>query len=346
MVEKFNVSWIVLTYKCNNNCKWCYASSNGSRNEELEKDRVPGVLDLLKEIGIKRTILIGGEPTIYKNLEYVLDEHNKRGIETGFVTNGRMLHKKSFSKLLGKKGLKDITVSIEGYDAKSHDSITNSNGSYDQAIKGIKNASSEGIRVSTNTVISDSNKEELEKIVDSILVMPVEKIGFNICGPCLTSEDKRMNVINPYEAAKSFERVYKKYSEKIKMRLVTPVPLCFFEEDTRENFKSKQISSGGPCQLSHGRNFVVDCNGDINPCTHLSGFPLGNIFDNGKVISKEEFLKNYNSEEGIAYKLRQKMSRNASTKCNEENCKEPCSGGCPLFWAVYNPQKEIKGTKA
>ena len=37
------------------------------------------------------------------------------------------------------------------------------------------------------------------------------------------------------------------------------------------------------------------------------------------------------------------MRKNASSKCNEEKCNEPCSGGCPLFWMIFNPEKEIKG---
>ena len=37
------------------------------------------------------------------------------------------------------------------------------------------------------------------------------------------------------------------------------------------------------------------------------------------------------------------MYRNASSKCDEPNCNEPCSGGCPLFWYSFDPEKEIKG---
>ncbi len=345
MINKFNAVWLAVTYDCQNKCKWCYASSNmeAYRGRNLPQEKIAPTLDLLKELGVSRTTLIGGEPTIYKFLPTLLEEHQKRGIKAGLVTNGRRLKDKEFSGMIKKLGIESLTVSIEGYDSKSQDSLTQSPGSYEQAMEGIYVASSKGINVSTNTVISKSSVDNLEKIVDSLIDTPVKSLSFNVCGPCLTSEDNP-EIINPSLAAKRFEEIYKYTKAKGKVaRLVTPIPLCFFEEEIRTELASQKLIYGGPCQLAHGHNFVIDYNGDLIPCTHMSGFPMENIFTKEGVLSSEKFIERYNSPKGIPFQFRQKLNRTASEKCDSPNCNQPCSGGCPLIWKGFDPDKEIRG---
>lgn len=83
----------------------------------------------------------------------------------------------------------------------------------------------------------------------------------------------------------------------------------------------------------------MDYNGDIVPCTHLTGLALFNIFDKNRVITYDEFIKRYNSPP--SQEFRKNMSWYASKKCS--GCSEKCSGGCPLFWMKLDPEKEIVG---
>lgn len=349
MVNKFSVAWLSLTYKCNNRCGWCYASSNlPQEDKELPRNKISPILHLLKDLGVKRTILIGGEPTIYSYLEKVLEEHKAHRLPTGMVTNGRKLAKKEFSKMLKENGINSLTVSIEGYDVPSHDEVTQVSGSYKESINGIYTATNEGIKVSTNTVITRGNYSDLEKISKSLIVLPIEHLGFNVCGPCFGSTDNS-NILNPSLAAKAFQDTYDfiQSNSNKKVKLVTPMPLCFFDEEHRMEFKNKRIVRGGPCQLASGSNFVIDYNGDVIPCTHLTGYPLFNLYKkNEELYSKEEFLESVNDLKGIPHNFRELMSKNASEKCDDGNCNEPCSGGCPLVWSIFDPAKEIKGIEA
>jgi radical SAM protein with 4Fe4S-binding SPASM domain len=336
-----------ITYKCNNRCEWCYASSNEPQEvKELDRNRISPVLNLLKNLGIKRTILIGGEPTMFPYLKEVLEGHKDVGLKTGMVTNGRKLSQRDFSKMVKNRGIDSLTVSIEGHNSQSHDKITQVSGSYSEAIKGIYVANEEGIKVSTNTVITRKNHTGLERIADSLIELPIESIGFNVCGPCFGGAKDNSLMMPPQISSEAFQRVYdyiKSQSGK-RSRLITPTPLCLFDEEHQEEFKKYGIVRGGPCQVSSGRNFVVDYNGDIVPCTHLTGYPLFNIYKFSKeVMSKEEFIESMNNPNLIPYKFRKIMNRNASKKCDDGRCDEPCSGGCPLFWSVFDPEKEIKG---
>ncbi len=343
MINSFRLAWLALTYRCNNKCVWCYAASNdsqASKEKILESSREGGIINLLSDLKVPRVTLIGGEPTLYKNLEEFVEKLTKRKIGVGIVTNGRKFKDRNFARVLKRNGLEYATFSIEGSNPESHDSTTQIKGSLEEALEGIENAQKEGIKTTTNTLISNKNILELEKILDMLKENGIKSMSYNICGVCISEDSNNKYLINPAEAIKAFERIYPyAKSRGIKVRLVTPMPICNFDKNLVEEFKKEKIISGGPCHVVSGRNFVIDYNGDIVPCTHLTGYPLFNIFKEKKVISREEFLEKYNSKESSDF--RESIKRYPSIKCG--GCKEKCSGGCPLYWIKLNPEEIIKG---
>lgn len=346
LTKEFGTVWIPLTYDCNNKCKWCYAASNleTSSNSDFPTEKEDEVLRLLSSIGVKRVILIGGEPTLYRNLGGFLEKIIKSDMHARVISNGRIFSNRYFTRRIKKTGLNYLTISLCGSDAKSHDNVTGVKGSFEQSMGGIRTASEEGIKVATNTVIGKSNVNDLTKIVDVLENEPVTEITFNICGVCASEDSNNSYLIKPSDAVKSFENVYSYAKEHgIRARLVTPIPLCFFDKDILPELRKNKLVRGGPCQLTSGKNFVIEYNGDIVPCTHLAHFPMMNIFNNGRVISNEEFLEKYNDPKGIPYQFRKKINRYPSTKCERPNCNESCGGGCPLYWLKFDPNKEIKG---
>lgn len=340
-MSKFNLAWLALTYECNNKCKWCYASSNcdsgiGGRFFDVSKE--DATLELLSSLGIKKITLIGGEPTIYPNLANLIKKAVNNGITPGIVTNGRKFRDENFVRNLRDSGLKYATFSIEGSSPEIHDGTTQVKGSLDEALEGIRNCIKSGLRVSANTNISTLNKNDLEATLELLKREGINESSFNICGVCISNEGNNQYMLEPREAVNYFVKAQKSASFiKLRTRLSTPMPLCNFEDLVE--LKKQKVVRGGPCQVVTGKNFVIDYNGDVLPCTHFTGFPFFNIFDGGKVKNKEEFLESYNSE--TALKFRKAMGRYPSEKC--VGCKENCTGGCPIYWTKYDPDREIKG---
>ena len=340
--NQFGTVWLALTYGCNNRCKWCYASSNlpEFRGQELDPEREDGIINLLDGLGIKDVKLVGGEPTVYHNLLPFIGKLSLKGIEATLVTNGRMISDPRFLKSLWGAGLRYVSFSIEGYDGISHDNETCVDGSFDEAIKGLDNTIALGMKVATNTTITSENQGDLEKIVD-FLSTKSEIVTFNICEPWFQTYSNSKSVLSPIEGAQAFERAYRyAVSKGIKIKLTTPLPVCNFSDDIREEMQLDG-AIGGVCSIVSGQNFVVDYNGDILPCTLFSGFPLFNIFNDEGVIDPVKFLSRYNSREG-GQELREKIRHFPSRKCTD-GCNNFCGGGCPIFWASYDPDNQIKG---
>lgn len=312
------------------------------KDKKLDPKREDEVLDLVKNLRIPRIILIGGEPATYPNLHELIEKVTSRGIGCGIVTNGRRFKDRKFVEKLKDSGLTQATFSVEGSCSEIYDATTQVKGSFYDSLEGISVMKELGLKVFTNTVISKRNIRDLESIVDTYSNLSVESMGFNICGVCVSKKEKNEYMLEFQEGIRAFEKVYLYSKTKgIKIRLITPMPLCNFDTGLLPDLIRNNAIGYTPCQLSHGRNFVIDYNGDIVPCTHLTGFSLFNIFEGDKIIDKDEFIKRYNSLE--SKKFRENMSRYASSKCN--GCEEKCSGGCPLFWLQLDPDREIIGLK-
>ena len=236
---KFGSIWLALTYNCNNKCKWCYASSNLDefKRREFKVSEEENLLRLLEDLGINDVKLVGGEPTLYKNIIHFLKKLTIRKINTTLVTNGRRLSDRTFSEDIRKAGLEYASFSIEGYDDRSHDEETCISGSFAEAIQGMSNSKDLGIRVATNTTITSGNKKHLERIVD-FLSTKSDIITFSICEPWFRSEDYSKSVLSPLEGAKEFERVYRYAKEKrVSVKLTTPIPICNFSEEVRNEMQ-------------------------------------------------------------------------------------------------------------
>jgi radical SAM protein with 4Fe4S-binding SPASM domain len=342
MKSKFNTVWLVLTYNCNNRCNWCYANSNHLREKQVFPEQYEeGTVHLLESLDIKRAIMIGGEPTLYPNLFVFLKRFETAGIDIGLVSNGRRLSDYKFARELKDSGLKAMSISFGGYCSKVQDELTGIKGSFDESMTGLENALSVGLKVSSNTVITKNNIGELEKMVD-VLEDKVRSMTWNFCGVCLSEEVNNQSMLSPRETAQAFQRVYDyAKNKKVKIKLVTPMPFCVFDKTYLEQFKKEGIISGGPCQLVHGKNFVIEYNGNILPCTHFNGFPMMNIFENGKIITQDTFIKRYFNPDEIPFQFREKISKFPSEKCGDDSCKEPCTGGCPLIWKIFKPEEVI-----
>ncbi len=342
-MTEFNTVWFPLQYGCNNKCSWCYAPSKltCSNDKKFTDKKETEFIDLIYNLNVKRVILIGGEPSIYPNLERIINRIVTKGIKASMVTNGRKLSDYYFVQAIKKAGLSSLTVSIEGSNSFVHDSITNVSGSFNETVAGIENSIRSSILTATETTMSNENNQDLEKITEFLETKSLSQRLFNICGPCLSDLNESKYTIPLKEGAKMFERVYKTAKKK-NVRLVTPVPICDFDRDLYIDMKkNKSISYG--CHILFGTNFVLDGNGDVLPCVHFSNYPIFNLYQDEKIISAEEFRRLWEDPKETNQIFRNKLRKYPSKKCSEGNCWNPCTGGCSIFWLKYNPSKEIPG---
>lgn len=173
--KKINKIVIITGYRCNNNCKFCL---NIDKRKLADKttEQIMKEITWARNKGFSYLELIGGEPTVRPDIVDLIKFASQLKFENiVMATNGRLFAYKEFAKRIVQAGLTDLIFSIHGHNADLHDSLTQSDGSFEQIIQGIKNVQALGLkRLGTNTTIVKQNYLHLKKIGQLII-----KLGFN-----------------------------------------------------------------------------------------------------------------------------------------------------------------------
>ncbi|MBL7100930.1 MAG: radical SAM protein [Nanoarchaeota archaeon] len=108
--QPVNTLQVFITNKCNMNCKSCfYAHKLGK--EELSFEEYKKTLSFYLH-KIDKVILLGGEPTLYRDINKVVNLNNKFNLRTTVYTNGSNI------KILENVDLSKTTIRIGVYGAK------------------------------------------------------------------------------------------------------------------------------------------------------------------------------------------------------------------------------------
>ena len=135
----FMVSYSI-TQKCNLKCKHCYSDSvDQPAPEELTTKEACRLIDDLSNWGIGLLIIDGGEPLCREDFLDIVRYASTKGIRTTVGSNGTLIDETMARKMLDA-GVMAVAISVDGADAKIHDSFRGVNGAFEQTLKGIEPA--------------------------------------------------------------------------------------------------------------------------------------------------------------------------------------------------------------
>lgn len=170
-----------LTSGCNCRCTHCYnywRPENGPV-QHLTKEVADKVLEVLKENQIPKICLTGGEPFLnFEMFKYITEKCQETHISVSSNTNMSVINDEQIKWVIENK-IKLFTT-IMGYDAKSHDSMTNNIGSYTKSITNIKKCIDNGLDVMVNIVITQNNLKDAYKIAESLCKIGVRTLFASI----------------------------------------------------------------------------------------------------------------------------------------------------------------------
>jgi len=186
---------LLLGYRCNNNCRFCYAADKKGRFQAMGTEEVKRQLDRGLERGSTYVDFLGGEPTIRKDIIELVQYASDNGYETiSMTTNGRMFSKKDFAKKIVEAGLNSAVFSIHGHNAELHDYLSGVRGAYAQTINGLANfrAAAPDAYICINTVIMRPNLEHLPKLAENNVKHKIDAMEFIFPHP-------RGNIVENFE---------------------------------------------------------------------------------------------------------------------------------------------------
>ena len=154
---------IIVTSKCNNNCKYCPIDKK-AYFVEPSLNYIKSSLKEIKSRGGKEVILTGGEPLLRKDIFEIITILKKQGFKVGLKTNGRIAFYKQYAKDLVNTKIDKIILYFPSPDQETFEDITQAKGSYFQTMLGIENLVSLEASLEINVIISKKNYKNLKDI--------------------------------------------------------------------------------------------------------------------------------------------------------------------------------------
>ncbi len=164
----FLVIWEV-TRACDLACLHCRASADPYRHPlELSTEEGFRLLDTVREFGDPIMIFTGGDPLKRADLFPLLEHSVALGLRTTVSPSPTPLLSREAIAGFKSAGVARISISVDGWDAASHDDFRQVPGSFDRAMLALEEAQRIGLSTQINTTVSRHNWKHLEEIADMV----------------------------------------------------------------------------------------------------------------------------------------------------------------------------------
>lgn len=175
---------IDITNKCNLRCRHCSVWSDSQKTTNMSEHQVKMLLSDLEDwLGTFKFGFCGGEPLLRNDLIDIIQFACRKGIITGVISNGVLLDEKWAEQLLSS-GISSVTISLDGITPQTHDFVRGTPGTFAQAtaavkhLKDLRKKYNSKTRITINTVILESNLDELVDILNWVETNDLDDIWF------------------------------------------------------------------------------------------------------------------------------------------------------------------------
>ena len=198
-----------ISFKCNNNCKYCPVEKNTKKEPSIEQ--IKSSIEKAKQKGYEKIILEGGEPLLRKDIFEIIDYIKQRNLAFEIKTNGRLASYLDFARKIALTGPDKIIIYFPSSKPEVFDDITQVKGSYFQTLQGIENLISFGVNIEGHIVVSKKNYKDLKDILIILRRIGVKDVRFempSLKGNTLKYFDEivlDINKVSPYiQSAQEF----------------------------------------------------------------------------------------------------------------------------------------------
>lgn len=272
---------VEMTTVCNNTCAYCYNywrekdvsnRTRGARESTLDGKQISRVIDELVGNKIFFLTLTGGEPLLFKKATLdVIKRATENDIACSLNTNLTTVTKEDV-RLLKQVGVDSIITSLISYDEDIHDYLSQRRGAFRQAVEGIQNVLSEGIRLRVNMVVTQANETQVYETGKFVHSLGVTAFSATKATPPPNCEDFSSLSISQDSLRNSLDQLLALHEEfNMNVDILEPYPLCAMRDISRYKYFARKRCNAGVTTCTIGAT------GEVRPCSHAD-IVYGNIF--------------------------------------------------------------------
>ncbi|MEF3691980.1 MAG: radical SAM protein [Candidatus Moraniibacteriota bacterium] len=338
VIQDASIGWLTVNRACDNRCDWCYAQNSCYGAEVLNRENAHALVNLMADIEIKNIALIGGEPTLYKDLFYVTNLIHQKGIESSMTTHGKRFANKEYAKELANTGMENITVSVKGINREKYLKLTRVDG-FDEMCAGINNLQQLGLNPGVFYTMGLTALQEVDDTLNFLRSLGTKIITISFANPViLNGKACNKDTPDPLQIAQAYSRIIQLIEgAKQEIFVSLSIPLCLLTKEARAIAIKRKVHTG-TCYARAGAGVAFSPTGEVIPCHHFMDSTMGKLgVDFHDAASFLEFWQREASQE-----FRQIMNYYPSEECQGCIDWQHCFGGCPIKWFYFNPKNFIK----
>lgn len=271
-----------MTTACNLRCIHCHASGGEPAADELDTEEAKRLMDQLAEVREFRMMAFtGGEPLVRPDLYELLAYSQALGFVNTIATNA-VLVDDEVARRLRRLGVAIAAVSLDGFDAETHDMVRGVPGAFDGALRGMRALREAGIVLHINITAMEYNMDQMERmmaLVDELgtgilLMYQLVPVGRG------RGIEKASLDLNENERLIRFMAQAQRTTKAIMEPVAGPQywPFLLKRAGVTEGL-ALRLAERGFHGCSAGRGFVyIKPNGDVWPCPFIE-VSCGNIRD-------------------------------------------------------------------
>ncbi len=266
---------------CNFRCSYCYVEEEKERTNELSRNEIKDVILQAKNLGARKIIILGGEPSIYPHISEMIDFLDNEELEIEMFTNGAGINQE-MANVLAKSKVR-VALKMNSRDEEIQDQLAGRKGAFsiiNTALSNLKKAGypSKDLFLAISTVICQQNINELASLWQWLRQENIEPF-FEVITPQANAIKNDGLTVSPTQLKELFTE------------------LSTIDRDDFGHCWDPQPPLVGNKCMRHQVSCLVTATGDVMPCVGVT-IPIGNIRKNGlaDIIRNSEVitnLKNY-----------------------------------------------------
>ncbi len=327
-----------LTGNCNLRCRHCMVGARfpaeTGQDPGLAPDLFLHVIRQARSLGLFSVKLGGGEPFLHSGIGEILEISRQENLALNVETNA-VLCTPSLAKDLGRCRLLNVSVSLDGADAETHEWMRRVAGCFESAIRGIKNLVAEGIRIQIVMSVARRNAGQMEALVRLAESLGAHAVQFNFVRPAGRGEEmlESGEVLTVRELVRLGVWVESELSRRTKLPVYFTQPIAFRPLDKIFGIKGAGTRGCGILQL-----LGVLADGSYSLCGMGATLPELVFGHAGRDALKEVWHEN-----PVLKEIREGLPRLFKGICGDCLLKEICQGHCLVqhyspnrdFWSPY-----------
>ncbi|MCC7208143.1 MAG: radical SAM protein [Anaerolineae bacterium] len=324
---------IALTGQCNLRCQHCYYADEMTGRADLPTDAWLSFFEELRDAGIMRVILTGGEIFTRRDIWALLDGVVANKMRFQILTNATLITENVASRLATyRKRLDSIQVSVDGSRPETHDALRGK-GAFERTMRGIDALKKLSLPWTVRVTVSKLNVDDLEATLNLLHGdLGLVQFGVNEAYPMGAGHCNHVNLEMTREERRLAFRVMQEFDKNhpgvARGALSGPLIIAEMIERVKSAHAAGEYTDGPAdgCLTGCGimwQRLAVLHDGTYVPCHQLPHLHLGRI---GQRPFRDVWL---GAPDLVALRKRRTIPLNTDPRCVACRYQSYCTGGCP-----------------